>query len=91
MFLHEHARMHARTDGRTIRKHNASSLCIECNWPNGTKQYEVNSSLQSFTACYSITRKTVVSEGGGNVTSAGWQVTLRDTIWHVSSCSGVAG
>jgi len=63
----------------------------KCNWPNGTKQYEVNSSLQSFTACYSITRKTVVSEGGGNVTSAGWQVTLRDTIWHVSSCSGVAG
>jgi len=27
---------------------------------------------------------------GGNVTSAGWQVTLRDPIWHVSSRSGVA-
>jgi len=26
---------------------------------------------------------------GGNVTSAGWQVTLCDTIWHVSSRSGV--
>ena len=26
---------------------------------------------------------------GGNVTSAGWQVTLCDPIWHVSSCSGV--
>ena len=25
---------------------------------------------------------------GGNVTSAGWQVTLCDPIWHVSSCSG---
>jgi len=24
---------------------------------------------------------------GGNVTSAGWQVTLRDPIWHVSSRS----
>ena len=24
----------------------------------------------------------------GNVTSAGWQVTLRDPIWHVSSRSG---
>jgi len=28
---------------------------------------------------------------GGNVTSAGWQVTLCDPIWHVSSISGVAG
>ena len=27
---------------------------------------------------------------GGNVTSAGWQVTLCDAIWHVSSRSGVA-
>jgi len=28
---------------------------------------------------------------GGNVTSAGWQVTLCDPTWHVSSRSGVAG
>ena len=27
---------------------------------------------------------------GGNVTSAGWQVTLSDPMWHVSSRSGVA-
>jgi len=27
---------------------------------------------------------------GGNVTSAGWQVTLCDLTWHVSSSSGVA-
>jgi len=27
---------------------------------------------------------------GGNVTSAGWQVTLCDPIWHVSFRSGVA-
>ena len=27
---------------------------------------------------------------GGNVTSAGWQVTLCDPMWHVSSRSGVA-
>ena len=27
---------------------------------------------------------------GGNVTSAGWQVTLCDPTWHVSSHSGVA-
>jgi len=27
---------------------------------------------------------------GGNVTSAGWQVTLCDPIWHVSSRTGVA-
>jgi len=26
----------------------------------------------------------------GNVTSAGWQVTLCDPMWHVSSCSSVA-
>ena len=25
---------------------------------------------------------------GGNITSAGWQVTLCDPIWHVSSRSG---
>ena len=28
---------------------------------------------------------------GGNVTSVGWQVTLSDPMWHVSSRSGVAG
>jgi len=27
---------------------------------------------------------------GGNVTSVGWQVTLSDPIWHVSSRSGEA-
>ena len=27
---------------------------------------------------------------GGNITSVGWQVTLCDPIWHVSSSSGVA-
>ena len=27
---------------------------------------------------------------GGNVTSAGWQVTLCDPMWHVRSRSGVA-
>jgi len=27
---------------------------------------------------------------GGNVTSVGWQVTLCDPIWHVSSHSGEA-
>jgi len=27
---------------------------------------------------------------GGNVTSAGWQVTLCAPVWHVSSRSGVA-
>ena len=30
------------------------------------------------------------SNKGGYVTSAGWQVTLCDPIWHVSSHSGVA-
>jgi len=27
---------------------------------------------------------------GGNVTSVGWQVTLCDPVWHVSSRSGEA-
>jgi len=27
---------------------------------------------------------------GGNVTSAGWQVTLCDPVWHVSSLGGDA-
>ena len=34
--------------------------------------------------CYGVRGK------GGNVTSAGWQVTLCDPMWHVSSRSGVA-
>jgi len=28
---------------------------------------------------------------GGKVTSAGWQITLCDLIWHVISRSGVVG
>ena len=28
---------------------------------------------------------------GGNVTSVGWQVTLCDSIWRVSSCGVEAG
>jgi len=48
-------------------------------------------------------RRTAIGEGGhivspaterylvrGNVTAAGWQVTLCDPMWHVSSRSGVA-
>ena len=31
-----------------------------------------------------------VRSKGGNITSAGWQVTLCDPMWHVSSRSGVA-
>ena len=34
--------------------------------------------------------KTGPQTQGGNVTSAGWQVTLCDPMWHVSSRSGVA-
>jgi len=38
----------------------------------------------------SVDRTAVYTHKGGNVTSAGWQVTLCDPIWHVSSRSGVA-
>ena len=33
--------------------------------------------------------KTRLKFDSGNVTSAGWQVTLCDPMWHVSSRSGV--
>ena len=48
----------------------------------------VNSALHPFAVAKSST-----SFGwgkGGNVTSAGWQVTLCDPVWHVSCRSGVA-
>ena len=47
-------------------------------------------STQPCIALASLNRvPTVIGWGkGGNVTSAGWQVTLCDPIWHVSSRSG---
>ena len=53
-----------------------------------TSQLEVNSALHP-----SGVAKSSTSFGWGkgwNVTSAGWQVTLCDPIWHVSSSSGEA-
>ena len=38
----------------------------------------------------SATAQMATPSHGGNVTSAGWQVTLCDPMWHVSSRSGVA-
>ena len=35
-------------------------------------------------------RRHLVGKMGGNVSSAGWQVTLCDPMWHVSSRSDVA-
>jgi len=40
--------------------------------------------------CYRYSKERKCAEKGGNVTSAGWQVTLCDPIWHVSSRSGEA-
>jgi len=40
------------------------------------------------TGCYRPIGATIPTSG--NVTSAGWQVTLRDPIWHVSSRNGEA-
>jgi len=37
---------------------------------------------------YSSTGFAAVKAGGRNVTSAGWQVTLRGRIWNASSGSG---
>ena len=39
---------------------------------------------------WNVTQKQQHWREGGNVTSAGWQVTPCDPIWHVSSRSGVA-
>jgi len=57
-------------------------------WHNG--QYWVNSALHPSGVAKS-SRPTSFGWGKGwNVTSAGWQVTLCDPIWHVSSSSDVA-
>jgi len=56
-------------------------------WLQGTLYKQVNSALHP-----SGVAKSSTSFGwgkGGNVNSAGWQVTLCDTMWHVSSRSGV--
>ena len=49
---------------------------------------QVNSALHPFGVTKSSTSFGLGK--GGNVTSAGWQVTLCDPMWHVSSRSGVA-
>ena len=53
----------------------------------------VTSQLGQFSLASSGVAKSSTSFGWGkgwNVTSDGWQVTLCDPIWHVSSCSRVA-
>jgi len=60
-----------------------------CSCERFLRQYRVarciDSSLRNPSSVISL-----ISRGkGGNVTSAGWQVTLCDPIWHVSSRSGV--
>ena len=45
-------------------------------------------SLASLRGCL-IEYQLRLGHGRGNVTSAGWQVTLCDPMWHVSSRSGV--
>ena len=49
----------------------------------------VNSALHP--SGVAISRTSFSLSKGGDVTSAGWQVTLCDPIWHVSSRSGEAG
>jgi len=50
---------------------------------------QVNSAFHPFGIAESITN--FGWDKGENVTSAAWQVTLCDPIWHVSSRSGEAG
>jgi len=64
-----------------------STSIVEC-LPARTAALQVNSALHP-----SGVAKSSTSFGWGkgrNVTSAGWQVTLCDPMWHVSTRSGVA-
>ena len=54
---------------------------------------DVNKTDSSLWVCWWQASQTMPRLGthrGGNITSVGWQVTLCDPIWHVSSRSGVA-
>jgi len=62
-------------------------MCIFANpWFPGPQQ--VNSALHPFGVAKS--RSSFGWDKGGDVTSAGWQVTLCYPVWHVSSRSGEA-
>jgi len=49
---------------------------------------DILSALHPSGVAYSSTGFAAVKAGGRNVTSAGWQVTLRGRIWNASSGSG---
>ena len=51
------------------------------NWVNSFRSGQVSFRSVRFTLWTNLC---------GHVTSVGWQVTLRDPVWHVSSRSGVA-
>ena len=51
---------------------------------------QVNSALHPSGVAKSSIPALIGCGKGGNVTSAGWQVTLCDPIWHISSRSGLA-
>ena len=75
-----HYRWHIISDARNI-------LALLIPAPFGYSVSQVNSALHP-----SGVAKSSTSFGwgkGGKVTSAGWQVTLCDLIWHVVSRSGV--
>jgi len=46
--------------------------------------------VESWELCTKVGKGWPYDCKGGNVTSAGWQVTLCDPMWHVSSRSSVA-
>ena len=50
---------------------------------------KVNSALHLSSSLYRVPAS--AGSKGRNVTSVGWQVTLCDPMWHVSSRSGVVG
>jgi len=65
----------------------------DCLWAGIPSQY-VTSRLdqRSFASLWGRLIEYQLGWGkAGNVSSVGWQVTLCDPVWHVSSRSGVAG
>jgi len=63
----------------------------QCAYCAQSRQYDVHLTARvKCQRCYVLSLCSLHGTQGGNVTSAEWQVTLCDPVWHVSSRSGVA-
>jgi len=83
-------RLNKKTQGGGRRDHVSAIPCSRRSSSsyNNVNVHTINSALRP-----SRVAKSSTSFGWGkgrNVTTAGWQVTLHDPIWHVDSSSGMA-